>query len=70
MITSEKAHRVIAVSEAKAKEIGQPMNIAVVDAGTIDTWGLIQSAPETRSRGCAGVLRSGLWFCKDNRANC
>ena len=34
MITSEKAHRVIAAGEAKAKEIGQPMNIAVVDAGT------------------------------------
>ena len=34
MITLEKAHKVIAAGEAKAKEIGQPMNIAVVDAGT------------------------------------
>ncbi len=34
MITLEKAHKVIAAAEAKAKEIGQPMNIAVVDAGT------------------------------------
>ncbi len=34
MVTLEKAHRVIAAGEAKAKEIGQPMNIAVVDAGT------------------------------------
>jgi uncharacterized protein GlcG (DUF336 family) len=34
MITLEKAHRVIAAGEAKAKEIGHPMNIAVVDAGT------------------------------------
>jgi uncharacterized protein GlcG (DUF336 family) len=34
MITLEKAHRVIAAGETKAKEIGQPMNIAVVDAGT------------------------------------
>jgi uncharacterized protein GlcG (DUF336 family) len=34
MITLEKAHRVIAAAEAKAKEINQPMNIAVVDAGT------------------------------------
>jgi uncharacterized protein GlcG (DUF336 family) len=34
MIGSEIAHRVIAAGEAKAKEIGQPMNIAVVDAGT------------------------------------
>ena len=34
MLTLEKAHRVIAAGEAKAKEIGQPMNIAVVDAGT------------------------------------
>jgi uncharacterized protein GlcG (DUF336 family) len=29
-----RALRVIAAGEAKAKEIGQPMNIAVVDAGT------------------------------------
>jgi uncharacterized protein GlcG (DUF336 family) len=34
MITLEKAHKVIAAAEAKAHEIGQPMNIAVVDAGT------------------------------------
>src|SRR5579862_8908989 len=34
MLTLEKAHRVIAAAEAKGKEIGQPMNIAVVDAGT------------------------------------
>jgi uncharacterized protein GlcG (DUF336 family) len=34
MLTLEKAHKVIAAGEAKAKEIGQPMNIAVVDAGT------------------------------------
>jgi uncharacterized protein GlcG (DUF336 family) len=34
MLTLEKAHRVIAAGEAKAREIGQPMNIAVVDAGT------------------------------------
>ena len=34
MVTLEKAHRVIAAGEAKAREIGQPMNIAVVDSGT------------------------------------
>ncbi len=34
MITLEKAHRVIAAGEKKANEIGRPMNIAVVDAGT------------------------------------
>lgn len=34
MLTLEKANRVIAAAEAKAREIGQPMNIAVVDAGT------------------------------------
>lgn len=34
MITLEKAYKVIAAAEAKAHEIGQPMNIAVVDAGT------------------------------------
>jgi len=33
MITLEDARRVIAAAEAKAKDIGQPMNIAVVDAG-------------------------------------
>jgi uncharacterized protein GlcG (DUF336 family) len=35
MATTENAHRVIAAGEAKAKakEIGQPMNIAVADAG-------------------------------------
>ena len=33
MITLGDARRVIAVAEAKALEIGQPMNIAVVDAG-------------------------------------
>ena len=33
MMTLEKARQVIAAGEAKAQEIGQPMNIAVVDAG-------------------------------------
>lgn len=33
MITLEDARRVIAAGEKKAQEIGQPMNIAVVDAG-------------------------------------
>lgn len=33
MITLEDARRIIAAAEKKAKEIGQPMNIAVVDAG-------------------------------------
>jgi uncharacterized protein GlcG (DUF336 family) len=33
MITLERAQSVIAAGIAKAKEIGQPMNIAVVDAG-------------------------------------
>jgi len=32
-VTLEDARRVIAAAEAKADEIGQPMNIAVVDAG-------------------------------------
>ena len=32
-ISLEKAHRVIAAGEAKARAINQPMNIAVVDAG-------------------------------------
>jgi uncharacterized protein GlcG (DUF336 family) len=34
MITLEVAQRVIAAGKAKATAIGQPMNIAVVDAGT------------------------------------
>ena len=33
MITLADARRVIAAAEEKAKEIGQPMNIAVADAG-------------------------------------
>jgi uncharacterized protein GlcG (DUF336 family) len=33
MITLEVARRVIAAAERKAAEIGQPMNIAVADAG-------------------------------------
>ena len=34
MMTMNKAQLVIEAAVAKAKEIGQPMNIAVVDAGT------------------------------------
>ena len=33
MILLEDARRIIAAAEAKAQEIGQPMNIAVADAG-------------------------------------
>jgi uncharacterized protein GlcG (DUF336 family) len=33
MMTMKKAGLVIAAAEAKAKELGQPMNIAVVDSG-------------------------------------
>src|SRR6478752_174215 len=33
MITLEDARRIIAAAEKKAAEIGQPMNIAVVDGG-------------------------------------
>jgi uncharacterized protein GlcG (DUF336 family) len=33
VITLNDARRIIAAAEAKAKEIGQPMNIAVADAG-------------------------------------
>lgn len=33
MITLEAARRIIAAAESKAQEIGQPMNIAVVDGG-------------------------------------
>lgn len=33
MVTLEVARRVIAAAEEKAAEIGQPMNVAVVDAG-------------------------------------
>ena len=33
MVTLEEARKVIAAAEAKAQEIGQPMNIAVADAG-------------------------------------
>ena len=33
IITLEDARRIIAAAETKAREIGQPMNIAVADAG-------------------------------------
>ena len=33
MVTLEDARRVVSAAEKKAKEIGQPMNIAVADAG-------------------------------------
>lgn len=33
MVTLEDARRIIAAAEAKAEEIGQPMNIAVADSG-------------------------------------
>jgi acetyl esterase/lipase len=33
MVTLEDARRVIAAAEKKAAEIGQPMNVAVADAG-------------------------------------
>ena len=33
MITLSDARRIIAAAETKAREIGQPMNIAVVDSG-------------------------------------
>jgi uncharacterized protein GlcG (DUF336 family) len=33
MITLKEARKIIAAAEAKAAEIGQPMNIAVADAG-------------------------------------
>jgi len=33
MVTLETARKIIAAAEAKAVEIGQPMNIAVADAG-------------------------------------
>jgi uncharacterized protein GlcG (DUF336 family) len=33
MITLNDARRIIAAAEKKAKRIGQPMNIAVVDEG-------------------------------------
>ena len=33
MVTLEDASRVIAAAEKKAKQIGQPMNLAVADQG-------------------------------------
>jgi uncharacterized protein GlcG (DUF336 family) len=34
MITTEQARKIIAAGEAQAKEIGVPVNLAVLDAGT------------------------------------
>ena len=33
MITLEEAQRIISAAEEKARQMGQPMNIAVMDAG-------------------------------------
>ena len=33
MITLNEARKIIAAAEQKAKELGQPMNIAIADAG-------------------------------------
>ncbi len=33
MVTLDDARRVIAAAEKKAKQVGQPMNIAVADGG-------------------------------------
>ena len=45
-ITVEAAHRLIAAAEAKAKEIGKPMCIAVVDGdGTLKAFSRMDGAP-------------------------
>src|ERR671931_2946643 len=45
-ITTEAAHRVIAAAEAKASEIGTPMDIAVVDdSGVLKAFSRMDGAP-------------------------
>lgn len=45
MITLEEARSIISSAEEKAKEIGQPMNVAVVDAGTnLKAFGRMEDA--------------------------
>lgn len=45
-ITVETAHRLIAAAEAKAKEIGKPMCIAIVDGdGTLKAFSRMDGAP-------------------------
>ena len=45
-ITVEAAHRLIAAAEAKAKEIGKPMCIAVVDGdGTLKAFSRMDGSP-------------------------
>src|SRR5919197_3784502 len=45
-ITTEAAHRVIAAAEAKATEIGVPMDIAIVDdSGVLKAFSRMDGAP-------------------------
>jgi uncharacterized protein GlcG (DUF336 family) len=45
MITLDEAQSIISAAEEKAKEIGQPMNVAVVDAGTnLKAFGRMEDA--------------------------
>src|ERR671931_1225535 len=45
-ITTEAAHRVIAAAEAKASEIGTPMDIAIVDdSGVLKAFSRMDGAP-------------------------
>ena len=45
MITLEEARSIISAAEEKAKQIGQPMNVAVVDAGrNLKAFGRMEDA--------------------------
>jgi heme-degrading protein len=64
MITMEKAQKLIEAGIVKAKQIGQPMNIAVVDAGANLTafahgWG---AAWQHRHCHQQGLHREGLRY--------
>ena len=53
MITLKDARKIIAAAESKATEIGQPMNIAVADAG----GNLIAHCPRAYGWSMAGQHR-------------
>lgn len=59
MVHLADARRVIAAAEKKAAEIGQPMNVAVVDAREARGDRPASASPE-RGSGCDACLRSSV----------
>lgn len=64
MVTLEHARHIIAAAEKKAKELGQPMNIAVADSG----GNLVAHIGRARSSSAPRRPRkSPTWWCMSVR---